>query len=141
MIFSIKIIWYLNGKMFEGGNNRKHFFFLISIDFQIIMDNDHLKQRRNKSYLWFHKASIRKKYAYFYFLQLKSGRNSWNGLHMNTTESSACITMQNYLFVAEITSQMSWYLNETQLTHLSFRLRNLLLFYHRFNVFLLLKRW
>ena len=74
------------------------------------MDNDHLKQRRNKSNLWFHRASIRNKYAYLAKLQ------------------NTCITMLNYLFGIEITSQMSWYLTETQLTHLSFRLRNLLLF-------------
>ena len=51
MIFSIKIIWYLNSEMFERRNNRKHFSFPISIDFQIIVDNDHLKQRRNKSFV------------------------------------------------------------------------------------------
>ena len=74
--------------MFERRNNRYHSLFFISIDFQKKTNNDHLKQRRNISYLWFHRASIRHKYAYFYFLQLTSGRNSWSGLHVNTTESS-----------------------------------------------------
>ena len=140
MIFSIKIIWYLNSKMFERRNNRKHFFLSHQHRLPTIMDNDHLKQRRNKSYLWFHRASIRNKYAYFYFLRLKSSRNSWNGLHVNTTVSSACITMYNYLFGLEITSQMSWYLTETQLTHLSFRLRNLLLFLPSFQCFLVVQK-
>ena len=45
------------------------------------------------------------------------------------------------LFGVKITSQTSWYLPETQLTQLSFRLRTLLLSHHRFNVFLLFRRW
>ena len=58
---------------------------------------------------------------------------------MNNVVWGCAEIFTNYLFGVEITSQRSWYLTETQLTHLSFRLRNLLLSHHRFNVFLFVR--